>query len=79
MRFRFNSAEDCFNYVVKESGVDYQIKESISGYYKLISPDGLEIDDSACEDFYDYESALCMFIGYIIQRHNLKGDFWPYY
>ena len=73
----FNSIEEQFNEVVRESGVKYGLNESISGYYRLVvynddnSNYDLVHDDSACEDVYDRESAMALFIEIIRERHNL--------
>ena len=73
----FNSIEEQFNEVVRESGVKYELNQSISRYYRLIAyNDGgsdyeLIHDDSACEDVYDRESAMALFIEIIRERHNL--------
>lgn len=73
----FNSIEEQFNEVVRESGVKYGLNESISGYYRLVVYNGdnsdydLVHDDSACEDVYDRESAMALFIEIIRERHNL--------
>lgn len=70
------SIKDQFNEVVKESGVNYEVVKSISGYYRLVvhnddMTDTIAHDDSACEDVYDEESAMALFTDLIIERHNL--------
>lgn len=73
----FNSIEGQFNEVVRESGVKYELNQSISGYYRLIaynegdSDYELIHDDSACEDVYDRDSAMALFIDIIRERHNI--------
>ena len=73
----FKSLEEQFNEAVKASGLRYDLNQSISGYYRLVvynddnSDYDLVHDDSACEDVYDRESAMALFIGIIRERHNL--------
>ena len=58
-----------FEDAVNKSGRNFQIKKSISGYYRLLLDDELVCDDSACEDVQDEESALYYF-AYIINEYN---------
>lgn len=79
----FKSIEEQFNEVVKMSGVKYELDKSIGGHYRLIAYrddewfngnlPGYDIihEDSACEDLYDEESAMTMFIEEIRERHHL--------
>lgn len=78
----FKTIEEQFNEVVKASGVKYEIDKSISGHYRLIvyrEDDSIgrrpnyDIihEDSACEDLYDKESAMAVFVDIIRERHNL--------
>ena len=52
---------------------NYWIDKSLSGYYRLLRgpvnnqvDSELLIDDSACEDYYDYDSAVYSFYEYVI-------------
>lgn len=79
----FKSIEEQFNEVVNLSGVRYGIDKSIGGHYRLVAYrdnewfngnlPGYDIihEDSACEDLYDEESAMAIFIEVIRERHNL--------
>lgn len=79
----FKSIEEQFNEVVKMSGVKYELDQSISGHYRFVvyreddwfngTTPGYDIihEDSACEDLYDKESAMAVFIGDIRERHHL--------
>ena len=78
----FKSIEEQFNEVVKISGVKYELNQSISGHYRLVvyredewvnGQPTYDIihEDSACEDLYDKESAMAIFIDDIRERHNL--------
>ena len=74
--FKLQSIEEQFNESVKESGLNYEIVKSISGYYRLIihnddMTDTIAHDDSACEDVYDEETAMALFTDVIRERHNL--------
>ena len=73
---RLQSIEEQFNEVVKESGLNYGLNQSISGYYRLViynDDNSCELihDDPACEDVYDKESAMALFAEIIRERHNL--------
>ena len=73
---KLQSIEDQFNEAVKESGMDYEIIQSISGYYRLVrhNDDMTETivhDDSACDDVYNEESAMALFTDVIREIHNL--------
>lgn len=69
--------EEQFKEAVKASGLKYDLDQSISGYYRLVvynddnSDYDLVHDDSACEDVYDRDSAMALFIEIIRERHNL--------
>ncbi len=69
--------EEQFKEAVKASGLKYDLNQSISGYYRLVVYNGdnsdydLVHDDSACEDVYDRDSAMALFIEIIRERHNL--------
>lgn len=68
---------DQFNEAVKESGMDYEIIQSISGYYRLVRHNGdmtdtIVHDDSACDDVYDEESAMALFVGIIKEQIAYK-------
>lgn len=73
----FKSIEEQFNEIASKSGVKYELDQSISGHYRLIAYDDelseYEIihEDPACEDLYDKESAMAIFIEDIRERHNL--------
>lgn len=42
------------------------MEQSITGYYRLLDSEGnLILDDPACEDVYDEESARALFLSYI--------------
>lgn len=44
----------------------YTMEQSITGYYRLLDSEGnLILDDPACEDVYDEESARALFLSYI--------------
>ena len=65
-----------FNKAVKESGVNYEIVQSISGYYRLVRhnddmTETIVMDDSSCDDVYDEESAMALFTDVIREIHNL--------
>lgn len=46
----------------------YTMELSISGYWRLLNSDGdLILDDPACEDVYDEESARALFLSYIAE------------
>lgn len=46
----------------------YTMAQSISGYWRLLNSDGdLVLDDPACEDVYDEESARALFLSYIAE------------
>lgn len=67
---------DQFSKAVKESGINYEIVQSISGYYRLVRhnddmTDTIIHDDSACDDVYDEETAMALFTDVIRERHNL--------
>lgn len=73
---KLQSIEDQFNEAVKESGVNYEIVQSIDGYYRLVRhnddmTDTIIHDDSAYEDVYDEESAMALFTDIIREIHNL--------
>lgn len=67
-----------FAEVIRESGLNYGINQSISGYYRLVVYNDnntdyeLIHDDPACEDVYDIESAMALFIDVIKERTNYK-------
>lgn len=70
------SIEEQFNEAVKESGLNYEIINSISGYYRLVihnddMTNTIAHDDSACEDVYDKETAMALFADIIREKHNL--------
>lgn len=73
----FKSIEEKFYEVVEKSGIKYELDESLSGYYRLVAYNedhsGYELihDDSACEDVYDRESAMALFIDIIKERYNI--------
>ena len=48
--------------VAELEGRGYIVEESLSDYYRLIDNSGSIIhDDSACEDVYAYNDAVCFF------------------
>lgn len=78
----FKSVEEEFNEVVNASGIKYELDQSISGHYRLVvyredewvnGQPTYDIihEDSACEDLYDKENAMAIFIYDIRERHNL--------
>lgn len=78
------SIEEQFNEVVKESGVKYELNQAMSGHYRLVvysedrwingvTPDyDIIHEDPACEDLYDKETAMAVFIDVIKERTNYK-------
>ena len=57
-----------FENVVKATEKNFTIKQSISGYYRLMLDDEPVIDYSACEDLNDdYDTAECYFINYLLE------------
>ena len=66
-----------FNKAVKESGMNYEIVQSISGYYRLVRhnddmTETIVMDDSSCDDVYDEESAMALFIEIIKEKIAYK-------
>lgn len=64
------SAQEMFNKAVENSGLNFSVKKSISGYYRLFLNDEIILDDSACEDVQDEESALYFFAEYINEYYH---------
>lgn len=57
-----------FKNVVAATGKNFEIKQSISGYYRLMLDGEPVIDDSACEDLNeDYDTAEGYFINYLLE------------
>lgn len=80
--FKLQSVEEQFNEVVRKSGIKYELSQAISGHYLLVAYrdednagclHNYDIihEDPACEDLYDRESAMAVFIEVIKERHNL--------
>lgn len=81
--FNIPGIEEQFNEVVKSSGVNYGINQSIGGHYRLVAYRDDEwmngntqaydiiFEDPASEDLYDRENAMSIFIDVIKERHNL--------
>lgn len=78
----FKSIEEQFNEAVRKSGVKYGLDKAMSGHYRLVEyRDDENVgclpnydiihEDPACEDLYDKESAMGVFIDVIKERHNL--------
>lgn len=78
----FKSIEEQFNKVVRESGVKYELDQVMSGHYRLVAyrdkdnvgrlPNyDIIYEDPACEDLYDKETAMAVFIDVIRERHNI--------
>lgn len=45
------------------SEMGYNVDQAIGGQYRLIAPDGtVVVDDSACEDYYDKDMAIYLFL-----------------
>ena len=77
---RLQSIEEQFNEVVKESGLNYGLNQSISGYYRLViynDDNSCELihDDPACEDVYDKESAMALFAEIIREKGTNRSRF----
>ena len=51
----------------------YSVEQSSSGYYRLMKGDESIVDDSSCEDVYDYEQAVCYFF---CSRINNSPNWW---
>lgn len=60
------TGKDLFD-AVNESN-QYEVRRSISGYYRLFKDDELIHDDPACEDVYDIESAYNFFADFIVHH-----------
>lgn len=63
----------------QRNSVKFEVSESMSGYYRLILREVnnannsiLLIDDAACEDYYDEDTAIDMFEQYIDEEFNDK-------
>ncbi len=81
--FKLQSIEEQFNEVVKESGVKYDLDKAMSGHYRLVAYRGDDSvgylpnydiihEDPACEDLYDKDSAMSLFIEVIKERTSYK-------
>lgn len=58
-----------FENVVAATGKNFEIKQSISGYYRLMLDGEPVIDDSASEDLNeDYDTAEGYFLEYLIEN-----------
>ena len=51
----------------------YSVEQSYSGYYRLMKGDEPIVDDSANEDFYDYDNAVSSFYS---SRINNSPNWW---
>lgn len=51
------------NSILTENG--YTVEQTISGYYRLMRGENIILDDSACEDYYDEDTATAMFTSYL--------------
>lgn len=56
-----------FMSVVRATEKNYRINYSISGYYRLMLDGEAIIDDSACEELEDYETAEAFFMRYLLE------------
>lgn len=57
--------KDIRDYIKLPAG--YTMHQSMSGYWRLIDREGtLVIDDPACEDYYDEETALYYFYSFLM-------------
>lgn len=72
-----------FEKVVEATGKNFSIKQSISGYYRLMLDDESYFDDSATDDVNeDYETAEAFFITLLLEnevpenRKKLLGGSW---
>ena len=54
-----------FDEVCASSQYTWTVEQSISGYYRLLKNGDIELDDSACEDVQEEESAYSFFAEYI--------------
>ena len=55
-----------FEQIVKATGKNFTCEETISGYYRLMCDNKIILDDSACEDVQDEESAKAFFSEYLL-------------
>lgn len=55
-----------FEQIVKATGKNFTCEETISGYYRLMCDGKIILDDSACEDVQDEESAKAFFADYLL-------------
>lgn len=55
-----------FEQIVKATGKNFTCEETISGYYRLMCDNKIILDDSACEDVQDEESAKVFFSEYLL-------------
>ena len=53
--------------VVRATEKNFRINQSISGYYRLMLDGEPIIDDSACEELEDYETAEAFFMRYLLE------------
>ena len=57
-----------FMNVVRATGKNFRINQSISGYFRLMLDGEAIIDDSACDDLNeDYETAEAFFMRYLLE------------
>ena len=58
-----------FMNVVRATGKNFRINQSISGYFRLMLDGEAIIDDSACDDLNeDYETAEAFFMRYLLEH-----------
>ena len=51
----------------------YSIEQSYSGYYRLMRGNEVIVDDSSCEDLYDYDNAISSFYN---SKINNSPNWW---
>lgn len=51
----------------------YSVVKSVSGdYYRLMNGREVIMEDSACEELYDYDTALALFVDVIKEREAIQ-------
>lgn len=60
-----NNGKEAFEIAVKNAKHRYDVERSISGYYRLRQDGNLVIEDSACEDTNEEDSAYYFFAEWI--------------
>lgn len=70
MSLNFPTAQEEFDRAVAASKKNFTYEQAKGGHYRLLCDDEIILDDSACEDMYDLDSALYTFTGYIFENYT---------